>query len=147
MYPRLVQDLDFSTRIASMVLTAYGLASTVARLLHGFLLDFKLISVTNLNLLSTFICGLSPVLNPLVTSVAGQFVLSIVLGAAGGVMDTMVVPVTRQYVPIDKVSNALGFFYAMTVVGLLMGTQLMGNDVLHNYIAFPYIFHFYQTVL
>ena len=81
------------------------------------------------------------------TSVAGHFVLSIVLGAAGGVMDTMVVPVTRQYVPIDKVSNALGFFYAMTVVGLLMGTQLMGNDVLHKCIAFPYIFHFYQTVL
>ena len=126
-YPRLVQDLGLPTKTASLVMTAYGISSILARIFHGFLLDYKLITITNLNLISIFVCGLSPVLNPLVSTVSGQLILNIILGGAGGVLDTMVAPVIRQYVPMDDVSNAFGLFFGMTVIGLLMGTQLMGK--------------------
>ena len=63
--PRLVNDLGSSTRTASLLMTANGVAGTLARSLHGLLLDYKIISVTNLNLLSIVVCGINPLLNPL----------------------------------------------------------------------------------
>ena len=127
LFPKLVHDLSFSTKTASLVMTAFGISSSLAIFFHGFLLDYKVISVTNLNLLAIFVCGINPVVNPLVNSTAGQFILSVLLGAGGGVMAALVPPIIRQYVPMENVSNAIGLFYFMTVIGMLMGTEFMGK--------------------
>ena len=127
LFPKLVHDLSFSTKTASLVMTAFGVSSTLARTFHGFLLDYNVIIATNLNLLAIFVCGINPVVNPLVNSTAGQFILSVLLGAGGGVMAALAPPIIRQYVPMENVSNAIGLFFFMTVIGMLMGTQFMGK--------------------
>ena len=130
--PKLVLDLGMSIRTASLVMTAYGISNTLARLLHGLLLDYDVISVTNLNLLSIVLCGINPLMSPLVTSIEGQFILAIVFGVGGGIMASMIAPVCRQYVQINMVPNGVGLTYAISAVGMLMGTQLMGKCDLYK---------------
>ena len=125
--PRLVNDLGSSTRTASLLMTANGVAGTLARSLHGFLLDYKVISVTNLNLLSIIVCGINPLLNPFVTSLEGQFILAALSGVGGGVMAAMTVHVCRQYLPLDKTSNGIGLVLGLPAIGVFLLTQLMGK--------------------
>ena len=92
----------------------------------GFLLDYKVISVTNLNLLSIVVCGINPLLNPFVTSLKGQFILAALSGVGGGVMAAMTAPVCRQYLPLDKTSNGIGLVLGLPAIVVLLLTPANG---------------------
>ncbi|XP_030850926.1 monocarboxylate transporter 13 [Strongylocentrotus purpuratus] len=125
--PKLVGDLGLSKTTASLVMSVYGISSLLARVLHGFLLDFKWISTTNLYILSLLIAGIQPLFNPLVTSTAGQFALIVVYGIGAGMMIPMTMLVCRKYVAINIVSSAIGLLITVGGVGNILGTQLMGQ--------------------
>ena len=124
--PKLIYDLGFSKSSASLAVSVYGACTVVSGICHGLLIDFKLITVTNLYLLSLVVCGTSVLLIPPVLSPEGQFVLAGSFGLGFGVMAPMTATMCRQYVCIDKVSNAIGFLFAIAAIGHLVATQMMG---------------------
>ena len=127
--PMLVYDAGLSRIRASLVFSVFGACSIVSGSLHGLLIDYKLVTVTNLYLLSLVVCGTSVLLFPPVMSVEGQFALAGTYGLGAGVMTAMAATMCRQYVSIDKVSNALGLLFTVAIVGLLLGTQMMGKCI------------------
>ena len=127
--PRLVYDAGLSKTSASLAFSVFGACSIFSGILHGLLIDYKLVTVTNLYLLSLVVCGTSVLLFPPVISAAGQFALAGTFGLGAGVMTAMTATMCRQYVSIDKVSNALGLLFTIAVVGILLGTQMMGKYI------------------
>ncbi|XP_063969489.1 monocarboxylate transporter 12-like [Lytechinus pictus] len=125
--PKLVLELGLSKGTASLVMSAYGISGLLSRALHGFLLDFKLISLTNLYILSLVISGIQPMFNPLLTSTAAQFALIVVYGIGAGIMVPTTILVCRKYVPLDAVPSAIGLVTAIGGLGNVLSTQLMGQ--------------------
>ena len=96
----------------------------------GFLLDFRLISITNLYLASLVISGIAPMFSPLVTSLPGQLGLIVVYGIGSGILMPTTTLVCRQYVSIDLASSAIGLLTTVGGLGNLFSIQLMGRYII-----------------
>ena len=124
---KLVRDLGFSKRSASVVFSVYGTFSFLTRVLHGFLLDYKIITSVNLYLLSLVVSGILPLLSPLVKPLAGHFVLAVTFGVGTGAMQALTTLLAREFVPVNQASNAIGVISTAMAVGVVIGSQMTGK--------------------
>ncbi|XP_070560169.1 monocarboxylate transporter 13-like [Ptychodera flava] len=112
-----------------------GIGSIASRVGGAFLVQHRLISATNIYILSILAVGVAFLIPQLADTYGGFVVLSLVMGLGSGVYMSMSAVCTREYIGINNMLIGLATLYVPAGIGFLLGPPLAGwiYDVTGNY--------------
>ncbi|KAK3604658.1 hypothetical protein CHS0354_007201 [Potamilus streckersoni] len=122
--PVYAESIGIDTDLTAWIISALGIASTVSRVISGFLSDLPNVNRLFLYSAALVICGVASSLVPLCDSFPLLMAYACVLGAFSGVTLTLISVLLVDLVGIDLLSEAFG------IIGLVEGvTSLVGPPI------------------
>ena len=113
---------------AAFLVSLIGISSVIARLTHGYLVDYHIMTGTLLSAISCLISAVYCVLNPLYDNYIYLAILSVVFGLATGVTNSLVVVTAKEYAGIQRISGAIGIILLMSGSGVFVGPYITGKN-------------------
>ena len=113
---------------AAYLISAIGISSGVARLTHGYLIDYHILSASALTALSHFVSGLACALNPITDNYGVLVTLSVLTGLSSGVYNSTNALLAKEYIGLQRIAGGVGFTFFMIGAGVILGSYLTGNQ-------------------
>ncbi|XP_072013108.1 monocarboxylate transporter 12-like [Amphiura filiformis] len=138
--PARAANVGISPYRAAILVSIMGATSSIARLTHGCILDYNIMSVKTLTATSNIVNALCCILNPLSDKYAYLATVSAVVGFSTGVTNSVIPVVAADFVGTRKISEAVAFTLVTFGLGTLVGSCMTGVlvDQTNSY-ALPFI--------
>ncbi|XP_033108295.1 monocarboxylate transporter 13-like [Anneissia japonica] len=125
------EELQISATMSAILLSSTGVGAITGRLSQIAILHWKIMSSYTLLGFGTVVAWLSLMMDPLFQDFVGLLTFSITYGLATGIMMPLGPVLVRDYVGMNKLPAALGWFNLVRGTGALLGGSITG--VLHDY--------------
>ena len=134
-FPPLAEEIGMSKMAASRLIVLANATELVSRIFVGSIAD-RLKSQKHWILFFSF--GVSPVLGMCVSFLTSPTVLTayaVLFGLFGGTFAPMLIPLTVELVPSERIGSATGLFPFLTGTGQSLGPPILGmyNIILQSY--------------
>lgn len=112
---------------ATFTLSALGIGSLLGRVIHGFIIDRKLVSPKMGMTLSFVLCSVGTLLNPLLGQYSGIVACAAMVGFASGWFFPLMQVVLRKMVGLQRLPSAYGIGMFFEGVGCATGGYIAGK--------------------
>ena len=111
---------------AAYLISAIGISSGVARITHGYIIDYNILSALSLTALSPFVCGLACALNPITDNYGVLVTNSVIVGLSSGVYNSTNALLAKEYIGMQQITWGVGFTFLAIGCGSVLGAYLTG---------------------
>ncbi|XP_077979608.1 monocarboxylate transporter 13-like [Glandiceps talaboti] len=128
-------QLNITELEAATLVSMVGISSLIARLTHGWIVDFKCISYGHAYALTIGVCGAATLLMPVATTYEQMAPFCIIVGLTSGTFNPLTTVVIRDHVGLQKLSSGVGLGLPFLGLGDIAGSVLTGMvyDITGNY--------------
>ena len=124
---------------AAFLVSLIGISSVIARLTHGYIVDYHIMTGTLLSAITCLISAVYCVLNPLYDNYVYLATLSVVFGLSTGVTNALVVVTAKEYAGIQRISGAIGIILIVSGSGVFVGPYITGKNRAFALMAFAHV--------
>ena len=112
---------------AAQLVSIMGITTCFARLTHGFILDYNIMSVASLTTTSNIVSALCCFMNPVNDRFEYLAAIAAVFGISGGITNSVPPVIFNKYAGTGNVSEAIAFSLVSFGLGTLIGYYITGK--------------------
>ena len=122
---------------AAQLVSIMGITTCFARLTHGFILDYNIMSVASLTTISNIVSALCCIMNPVDDRFEYLAAIAAIFGISGGITNSVPPVIFNKYAGTGNISEAIAFSLVSFGLGALIGYYITGKleDVYRDALA------------